>query len=94
MGRRRRRVVWVLAGLGAVVLLFVALCALNGLVLADRREPRMRHLAEVPAAATRSAPREVTLLSYNIAKGFAHRGTRHRVRKCGVALAGRWFRCG
>lgn len=71
MSRRRRRVLWVVV---AVPLLFVALFALNGLVLADRRAPRMRHFAEVPVAPTRSAPGEVTFVSYNIAKGFAHKG--------------------
>jgi hypothetical protein len=36
----RRRVLWVVAALGALGLLFVALFALNGLVLADRQTPR------------------------------------------------------
>jgi endonuclease/exonuclease/phosphatase family metal-dependent hydrolase len=74
MTRRRRRVVWVLAVVGGLGVLFVALFVLNGLVLADRQAPRMRHLAEVSVAPTKSAPGEVTFLSYNIAKGFAHKG--------------------
>lgn len=74
MSRRRRRVLWVVAALGAVAVLLVALFVLNGLVLADRQAPRVRHLADVPVAASRSAPGEVTFVSYNIAKGFAHRG--------------------
>jgi endonuclease/exonuclease/phosphatase family metal-dependent hydrolase len=74
MSRRRRRVVWVLVVLGSLAVLLVALFALNGLVLADRHAPRMRHFAEVPAAPTKSAPGEVTFVSYNIAKGFAHKG--------------------
>jgi endonuclease/exonuclease/phosphatase family metal-dependent hydrolase len=74
MSRRRRRVVWVLGAIAALTLLFVALFALNGLVLADRQTPRLRHFAEVPQAASRSTSNEVTLVSYNIAKGFAHKG--------------------
>lgn len=74
MSRRRRRVVWVFGVLGALAVLVVALVVLNGLVLADRRAPRVRHFAEVPVAPTKSAPGEVTFLSYNIAKGFAHKG--------------------
>lgn len=74
MSRVRRRVLWVVAGAGALAVLFVALFALNGLVLADRQASRVRHLAGVPAAASRSAPGEVTFVSYNIAKGFAHKG--------------------
>ncbi|AMV23865.1 Endonuclease/Exonuclease/phosphatase family protein [Gemmata sp. SH-PL17] len=74
MSRRKRRVLWVLAALGSFVLLVVGLFALNGLVLADRQTPRMRHFADVHVAPTRSAPGEVTFISYNIAKGFAHKG--------------------
>jgi endonuclease/exonuclease/phosphatase family metal-dependent hydrolase len=61
---------------GALVLLFVgvALFALNGLVLADRTSPRVRHLEGVPVAASASGPGEVTFVAYNVAKGFAHRG--------------------
>ena len=58
----------------ALPLLFVALFALNGLVLADRGAPRVRHFVEVPVAPSRSAPGEVTFVCYNIAKGFAHKG--------------------
>lgn len=71
MSRRRRRVLWIVVAIAA---LFVALFALNGLVLADRTTPRMRHLADVPTVPTKSAPGEVTFVSYNIAKGFAHKG--------------------
>lgn len=62
--------------LGAVtlLLLFIGLFTLNGLALADRQVPRVRHLAGVEAAPSASAPREVTIVAYNIAKGFAHRG--------------------
>ena len=74
MSRRRRRVLWVLAAFGSLALLLVALFTLNGLVLADRQTPRMRHFADVPVAASRSSPGEVTFVSYNIAKGFAHKG--------------------
>lgn len=74
MSRRKRRVLWVVAVTGSLVLLLVALFALNGLVLADRHSPRMRHFAKVPVASSKSAPGEVTFVSYNIAKGFAHKG--------------------
>src|SRR5215213_8261175 len=74
MSRRRRRVLWVLAAAGTLVVLFGALFVLNGLVFADRQEPRMRHFAEVSVASTRSTPGEVTFVSYNIAKGWAHKG--------------------
>lgn len=66
--------VWVLGVLGALTVLLVALFVLNGLVLADRQAPRMRHFPEVAVAPTKSAPGEVTFVSYNIAKGFAHKG--------------------
>ena len=72
--RWRRRLFWTLAAIITFVLLFVTLFALNGLVLADRETPRMRHFAEVPVAPTRSAPGEVTFVSYNIAKSWAHKG--------------------
>jgi len=39
------------------------------------------------------APRIVHKSSHT-RKGFAHHARRLRVRKCGVAVAGRWFRCG
>jgi endonuclease/exonuclease/phosphatase family metal-dependent hydrolase len=71
MSRRTRRVVWVLSALGLLAALFVGLFALNGLALADRQAPRMRHFADVPVAPTKSAPGEVTFVSYNIAKCFA-----------------------
>jgi endonuclease/exonuclease/phosphatase family metal-dependent hydrolase len=74
MSRRRRRVVWGLCVLGVLAVLVVGLFVLNGLLLADRHAPHVRHLAEVPVARTASAPGEVTFLSYNIAKGFAHKG--------------------
>jgi len=65
---------WSLAVVSGIALLFGLLFVLNGLVLADRHSPRMRHFSEVPVMPTRSTPGEVTLLSYNIAKGFAHKG--------------------
>ncbi|HEY1191046.1 MAG TPA: endonuclease/exonuclease/phosphatase family protein [Gemmata sp.] len=72
--KRGRRGWWVLVAVGALALLVVGLFVLNGLVLADRHAPRMRHFADVTAAPTRSQPGEVTFVSYNIAKGFAHKG--------------------
>ncbi|HYH66486.1 MAG TPA: endonuclease/exonuclease/phosphatase family protein [Urbifossiella sp.] len=64
------------AGLTAValVLLVGGLVTLNGLVLADRQAPRMRHLTDVTPAPSAAAPGEVTVVAYNVAKGFAHRG--------------------
>jgi endonuclease/exonuclease/phosphatase family metal-dependent hydrolase len=55
---------------------FAALFALNGLVLADRTAPRMQALSVEPAP-TASAPNEVTILAYNIAKAFVHKGGIH-----------------
>jgi len=52
-----------------------------------RTVPRMVR-TEVP-----ESPRTVHRSSHT-RKGFAHRARRHRVRKCGVALAGRSSRCG
>ena len=52
-----------------------------------RTAPRLVH-NEAP-----SAPRVVHKSSHT-RKGFAHHARRPRVRKCGVAVAGRWFRCG
>jgi endonuclease/exonuclease/phosphatase family metal-dependent hydrolase len=61
-------------GAVALLLLLVALFALNGLALADRQAPRMHQLADIEPAPSASAPGEVTVVAYNIAKGFAHRG--------------------
>mgnify|MGYP002779043245 CR=1 FL=1 len=74
MSRRKRRVLWVVGAVGVLALLVVGLFALNGLVFADRQSPRARHFSDVPASPTRSQPGEVTFVSYNIAKGFAHKG--------------------
>lgn len=68
----RRRVRQFLFAGGLLALLFVLLFALNGLVLADRTVPRMRQLPIEPAPSA-SAPGEVTILAYNIAKGFVHK---------------------
>jgi hypothetical protein len=54
---------------------------------------RARSAPRVVRVETTQAPRTVHKSSHT-RKGFAHRGSRHRVRKCGVAIAGRWFRCG
>jgi endonuclease/exonuclease/phosphatase family metal-dependent hydrolase len=70
----RRRLVWTLVVCGAVAVLLVGLFVLNGLVLADRNAPRVTQLAGVEAAPSASGPGEVTIVAYNIAKGFAHRG--------------------
>jgi endonuclease/exonuclease/phosphatase family metal-dependent hydrolase len=69
----KRRIVWLVGTLFALAFLGVALFALNGLVLAHREQPRMRHYSDVAVAPSRSQPGEVTLLSYNIAKAFAHK---------------------
>lgn len=69
----RRRVRQFLFSSGLLALLFVLLFVLNGLVLADRTAPRIRQ-HPVETAATASAPGEVTILAYNIAKGFVHKG--------------------
>lgn len=74
MSRRKRFLRWFVRGSLALVVVGVALFALNGLVLADRTSPRVSHLEGVPVAASASGPNEVTFVAYNIAKGFAHRG--------------------
>lgn len=63
-----------LLGLVALVLLLAGMVALNGLVLADRQAPRIRQFADVEPAPSASGPGEVTVVAYNVAKGFAHRG--------------------
>jgi len=41
-----------------------------------------------------SAPARTEQRSSHTRKGFAHRGSLHRVRRCGFALAGQWLHCG
>ncbi|MFO0803839.1 MAG: endonuclease/exonuclease/phosphatase family protein [Gemmataceae bacterium] len=59
------------------ILLILAACiaifTLNGLVLADRTAPQMKQLA-IETAPSASAPNEVTIVAYNIAKAFVHKG--------------------
>jgi endonuclease/exonuclease/phosphatase family metal-dependent hydrolase len=72
--RPRRR--WLRrATVGVVVLLGVplALFTLNGLVLAHGNTPRVRELAGVEPQPER-AKGEVTVVAYNVAKAFVHRG--------------------
>lgn len=57
-----------------LALLLTGLFVLNGLVLADRNTPRVVQLAGVETAPSASGPDEVTIVAYNVAKGFAHRG--------------------
>ena len=73
MSRRRRRVVWFLAVVAVLVLLPLSLFALNGLVLAHGNTPRVRELSGVAPQAPRAAG-EITVVSYNIAKAFVHKG--------------------
>jgi endonuclease/exonuclease/phosphatase family metal-dependent hydrolase len=74
MTRGKRRMLWALGIIGALVLLPVLLFLLNGLVLADRHTPRVKHLKNVTPTPSRSRPGQVTIVSYNIAKAFAHKG--------------------
>lgn len=74
MSRAKRLALRAFAALAVFAGLLVGLFVLNGLVLADRHAPRVRHLGNVEVAPTKSAPGEVTFVSYNIAKGFAHKG--------------------
>jgi endonuclease/exonuclease/phosphatase family metal-dependent hydrolase len=74
MTRIRRWTVRLFLAAVALVLLLAGLVALNGLVLADRQAPRMRHLADIESVPSASGPGEVTVVAYNVAKGFAHRG--------------------
>ncbi len=76
--------VWVIVAVAVLVLLPLALFAFNGLVLARANTPWMRELAVTPQP--RRAEGEVTVVSYNIAKAFVHRGglkfdTRERVEE-------------
>ena len=68
--RWRRRL---LIGVGILSILPV-LFAVNGLILADRETPRTGQFDGIALAPTASEPDEVTVLAYNIAKGWAHRG--------------------
>lgn len=54
------------------------------------RAPR---IPRQPAPAL-AAPTKPEQRNSHTRKGFAHRERRRRVHKCGVAVAGRWFRCG
>jgi endonuclease/exonuclease/phosphatase family metal-dependent hydrolase len=72
--RTRKRLLILLAALVVPVLLLAGLFALNGLVLADRTTPRMTQLAGIEPAPSASGPGEVTIVAYNIAKGFVHKG--------------------
>ena len=54
---------------------------------------RARSAPRIVRSEAPEAPRGVHKNSHT-RKGFAHHARRPRVRKCGVALAGRWFRCG
>ena len=54
---------------------------------------RARSAPRIVRSEAPEAPRSVHKNSHT-RKGFAHHARRPRVRKCGVALAGRWFRCG
>jgi endonuclease/exonuclease/phosphatase family metal-dependent hydrolase len=69
----RRRVRQFIVAIVSVFTIFVMLFVVNGLFLADRTTPRMRQLP-VAAAPTASAPSEMTIVAYNIAKGFVHKG--------------------
>jgi endonuclease/exonuclease/phosphatase family metal-dependent hydrolase len=74
MKRPSRRVVFrVFAAISVLGLAFVLLFVLNGLLLADRTTPRVRQVP-VAATTTTAAPGEVTILTWNIAKCFVHRG--------------------
>ena len=59
--------------------------------LAGERTPRP---SAVPAAPERSVTARSVQKNSHKRKGFTHRDSRHRERKCGVALAERGFRCG
>lgn len=72
--RTRKRRMIALAVLAVLVLLPVGLFLLNGLGLAARETPRVGHVTGVEAAPSASGPGEVTIVAYNIAKAFVHRG--------------------
>jgi endonuclease/exonuclease/phosphatase family metal-dependent hydrolase len=66
--------VYALAGIGALIVLLLALFVFNGLVFADRHTPQVRHFKTLTPGPSRSRPGQVTIVSYNIAKAFAHKG--------------------
>lgn len=76
MSRKRRVVVWTLRVLFILVLIPPLLFVFNGCLMADRHSPNIKHLKDVAAGPTRSSSGQVTIMSYNIAKGFVHKGGR------------------
>ena len=79
-----------LAVVGLFVLLPLALFALNGLVLAARTTPRLGTVT-VSESDPQPPRDEVTFLSWNIAKCFAHKGGRRFDTTENVASGcGRW----
>lgn len=82
MSRRRKWLRRSLITFGLLVVVPAALFVLNGLVFAHQTKPRMVEVAVSPQP--RRAEGEVTVVAYNIAKAFVHRGgfkfdTRERV---------------
>src|ERR1041384_8533304 len=59
--------------------------------LLAERAPRIPRAPAAPSVST-PAPSKVEHRITHPRKGFAHRDQRHRARKCGEAVAGRWFR--
>ncbi|MCP4345789.1 MAG: hypothetical protein GY795_09710 [Desulfobacterales bacterium] len=70
-----RKLLYVIAVITAIVFISVSLFAINGMVLSDRETP-VSGITGHPASATDngSAPVEIRLMAYNIAKGFIHKG--------------------
>ncbi len=60
---------------------------------AEMMGERLRVVPRAARSEAPSAPRVVHRSSHS-RKGFAHRVARHRVRKCGFAIAGRTVQCG
>jgi endonuclease/exonuclease/phosphatase family metal-dependent hydrolase len=72
--RPRRIIRMVLVAFVLLVVVPAGLFVLNGLVFADRRTPQVGEVPGVDAASSASGPGEVTIVAYNVAKGFAHKG--------------------
>lgn len=70
----RRRMFIALLALFLLIALPAILFVVNGIVLADGETTRVGTTSHPPATEAEEGPRQVKVLAYNIAKGFAHNG--------------------
>ena len=71
---KQRRWRWLLATFVILIAIPVLLFLFNGLILAQGEKPATGRYADIPLTA--QSDTEVTIVAYNIAKGFAHIGGR------------------